>query len=37
VIVAGIAAWGGVGILRDAHGEHHKAVHDDGKASEDIA
>ena len=37
VIVAGIAAWGGVGILRDAHGEHHKAVHDDGRASEDIA
>lgn len=37
VIVAGIAAWGGVGILRDAHGEHHKAVHDDDKASEDIA
>ncbi len=37
VIVAGIAAWGGVGILRDAHVEHHKAVHDDGKASEDIA
>ena len=30
VIVAGIAAWGGVGILKDAHGEHHKAVcHDD--------
>jgi Co/Zn/Cd efflux system component len=27
--VAGIAAWGGVGILRDAHGEHHKAVHND--------
>jgi Co/Zn/Cd efflux system component len=26
-IVAGIAAWGGVEILRDAHGEHHKAVH----------
>ena len=37
VIVAGIAAWGGVGILRDAHGEHHKAVHDDNQASEDIA
>ena len=29
VAVAAIAAWGGVGILRDAHGEHHKAVHDD--------
>ncbi|WP_299566590.1 cation transporter [uncultured Sulfitobacter sp.] len=29
VAVAGIAAWGGVEILRDAHGEHHKAVHDD--------
>ena len=27
VIVAGIAAWGGIDILRDAHGEHHKAVH----------
>lgn len=25
--VAGIAIWGGVDILRDAHGEHHKAVH----------
>jgi Co/Zn/Cd efflux system component len=37
VIVAGIAAWGGVGILKDAHGEHHKAVHDDNQASEDIA
>ena len=29
VVVAGIAAWGGVDILRDAHGEHHKAVHAD--------
>ena len=27
VAVAGIAAWGGLGILRDAHDEHHKAVH----------
>lgn len=27
VAVAGLAAWGGVSILRDAHGEHHKAVH----------
>lgn len=27
VVVAGIAAWGGVEILRDAHGEHHEAVH----------
>jgi cobalt-zinc-cadmium efflux system protein len=27
VAVAVIAAWGGIGILRDAHGEHHKAVH----------
>ncbi|MFC3643536.1 cation transporter [Aquibium oceanicum] len=27
--VAGIAIWGGIGILRDAHKEHHKAVHDD--------
>lgn len=26
--VAAIAAWGGVGILRDAHREHHAAVHD---------
>lgn len=26
VIVAGIAAWGGVGILRDAHDEHHDAA-----------
>lgn len=25
--VAGIAVWGGVQILRDAHGEHHTAVH----------
>ncbi|TKA95315.1 cation transporter [Cereibacter changlensis] len=25
--VAVIAAWGGIGILRDAHLEHHKAVH----------
>ena len=29
VVVAGIAAWGGIDILRDAHGEHHKAVHTD--------
>ena len=29
VVVAGIAAWGGVEILRDAHGEHHAAVHDE--------
>lgn len=29
VVVAGIAAWGGVDILRDVHGEHHKAVHAD--------
>ncbi len=29
VAVAAVAAWGGVDILRDAHGEHHKAVHDD--------
>lgn len=29
VAVAGIAAWGGIEILRDAHGEHHKAVHKD--------
>jgi len=27
VAVAGLAGWGGVSILRDAHGEHHKAVH----------
>ena len=27
VIVAMIAAWGGVGILRDAHEEHHEASH----------
>ena len=27
--VAGIAIWGGVDILRDAHREHHKAVHQD--------
>jgi cation diffusion facilitator family transporter len=29
VMIAGIAAWGGVNILRDAHGEHHKAVRTD--------
>lgn len=29
VVVAGIAACGGIDILRDAHGEHHKAVHAD--------
>ncbi len=28
IAIAGIAVWGGVGILRDAHGEHHAAVHD---------
>ena len=27
--VAVIAIWGGIEILRDAHGEHHKAVHQD--------
>ncbi|WP_108461635.1 cation transporter [Devosia naphthalenivorans] len=27
VAVAGLAAWGGIEILRDAHREHHKAVH----------
>lgn len=27
--VAGIAIWGGIEILRDAHREHHKAVHQD--------
>ena len=37
VIVAGIAAWGGVGILRDAHGEHHKAVHNDDQVTKDSA
>lgn len=31
VVVAGIAAWGGIDILRDAHGEHHKAVHADDR------
>ena len=31
VVVAGIAAWGGIDILRDAHGEHHKVVHGDGR------
>lgn len=29
VAVAGIFVWGGIKILRDAHGEHHKAVHGD--------
>ena len=29
VLVAAIAAWGGISILRDAHGEHHKAMHGD--------
>lgn len=29
VAVAGIAAWGGISILRDAHDEHHKAAHGD--------
>lgn len=37
VIVAGIAAWGGVEILRDAHGEHHKAVHNDDQVTKDSA
>jgi len=37
VIVAGIAAWGGVEILKDAHGEHHKSVHDDEQSGEDSA
>ena len=27
--IAGVFLWGGVKILRDAHGEHHKAVHGD--------
>lgn len=27
VAVASLAAWGGIKILRDVHGEHHKAVH----------
>ena len=27
--LAWIAAWGGIGTLREAHGEHHKAVHGD--------
>jgi len=27
VAVAGLAAWGGISILRDAHNEHHKAAH----------
>ncbi|MGY9039643.1 MAG: cation transporter [Rhodobacterales bacterium] len=31
VVVAGIAPWGGIGILRDAHEEHHEAVHGDQK------
>lgn len=31
VAVAGIAAWGGIGILRDAHQEHHEAAHGDQK------
>ena len=35
VIVAGIAAWGGVGILKDAHGEHHKAKHNDDQVTKD--
>ena len=34
VAVATIAAWGGVEILRDVHGEHHKAVHDDEAVDE---
>ena len=32
-IVAAIAAWGGIEILRDALGEHHNAVHEDGTPS----
>lgn len=32
VAVAAIAAWGGVDILRDAHREHHAAVHDEPDA-----
>ena len=28
IAVAGIAVWGGINILRDAHREHHLAVHD---------
>ena len=32
VAVAAIAAWGGVGILRDAHRERHAAVHDEPDA-----
>ena len=31
--VAGIAAWGGIEILRDAHGEQHNAVHGAGTPS----
>ncbi|MSU89399.1 cation transporter [Rhodobacteraceae bacterium 2CG4] len=31
IAVAGLFVWGGVKILRDAHGEHHKAVHDEGE------
>ena len=27
VVVAGVAVWGGIGILRDAHDEHHIVVH----------
>ena len=32
-VVAGIAAWGGIEILRDAHGEQHNAVHGAGTPS----
>ncbi|MEP1588978.1 cation transporter [Sulfitobacter sp.] len=29
IAIAGIFIWGGIKILRDAHREHHAAVHDD--------
>ena len=32
-VVACIAAWGGIEILRDAHGEQHNAVHGAGTPS----
>ena len=32
-VVAAIAAWGGIEILRDAHGEQHNAVHGAGTPS----
>ncbi|MEM5474461.1 hypothetical protein WNZ14_22275 [Hoeflea sp. AS60] len=28
-LVVGVAAWGGIGIVRYAHEEHHEAVHGD--------